>query len=638
MRDVAISDPMTALPATSRPRAPQVSDAWNQARIDPLVPTAADGWSPSKTTAVVSRNTQGFYGSAVRFTFGGIEELPGQRLSVGQVDALAPFYATQYGLDEGYVRQELAKVYIYVGGPSTTAGQAMTVGHHIYVPDAESLTRITTPAGKRWLTHELAHTMQFLAYHDASPQRFMADYFTSMVVGRDPGRPGQGGGPFVWGALFTGLRTAGGTQADLGKGAVNTRQRLGFSVLPGAVIGVPVALAASGALAAARAKTGVPGIMGSMRSVPTALGVIAAPMLLGASFGTFSDKIGSGTSQALGAAAGGVAAGATMWRAGAFTAGIGGHTPLGRAIGFKAGLAIAIGGVVGGAALGWLTARTSANSIRGWSSSAEVLNDLHRQDDSIDTERLTFQNALHDSHWLELDAEAVAQTYVRGGWHQPTDGKPVAGRTPDGGRGATLGDKIDADLSDRADWGLKVPLLLGLPAAAAVGAGVLSFRTGHTLLDSTLREGKGPLTAIRDAIGVLGSRQRGVGNSLGVGAAVTLTPLMVGGLVGPVAYNVTGSGLAARAAGAGASAVVTGALLALLLKGNGAGAMSVGLKSFAGMAVAAGVGLLSAGVATDALRPHVREYDTSWGEHATDISGRIRTAVPGAVPASSVGG
>ncbi|MCW2925040.1 MAG: hypothetical protein JWM98_2444 [Thermoleophilia bacterium] len=584
-----------------------------QAAADPLRPTAADGWSPDRVVPVYSRNQGGFAGSALKFALGGVDERPGQRLSKAQVDQLAPFYATQFGLDEGYVRGELAKVYLYVGGPSTTAKQAMTIGHHVFLPNEADLRLILQPAGRRWLAHELSHTMQFLAYQDASPHRFLAEYFSSMVLGRNPERPGSGSGPAVWGAAFTALRDSGSPSDEVGKPVTSLRDRAVSSVLPALVIGLPVATAAGGALAAARATTGAPwlGHAGPMR---TGLGIVAAPMLAGSLAGAYGDKVGVGTATALGGVAGGLLAGATLWRSGAFAAG-GEHALTGftRTLGRGTALGVAVGLTAAGVALGSLAAAASANTVRGGADNAELLAAIRKRAGD-QPETLGFQDALHDTHWLEVDAESLANEWVHGEWTKPTDGAPVTGRTPSGPHGA--GAKIDQDLSDRLDWGVKIPLLLGIPAAVGMGAGVLGTRAGHTLLDATIRDGRGPVEALRESMRVLGSQNRGVGNSLGVGAAVTAAPLMTGGLVGPLLYNVTGSTDVARIGGAAASSVVAGTLLTLLLKGKGGGALSTSIKVGVGMAIAGGVGLLSSGVATDALRPGSREYDVSKGATA----------------------
>ena len=585
-----------------------------QSGADPLRPTAADGWSPDTIVAVRSRHDGGFLGSAVNFSLGGVDERPGQRLSVAQVDALAPFFATKFGLDEGYVRRELAKVYVYVGGPAVD-NQAMTIGHHVFVPDEKSLERIMTRPGRRWLAHELAHTMQFLTYQEGSPQRFLADYFTGMVVGQDPRQPGAGDGPAVWGAFFTGLRTAGRSEEEIGKGSSTVRDALVSSVLPAAAISIPVALTASGALSAVRATTGR-NVLGTGSSMGMAITGIATPALAGSAIGLFHEQLGETWTKALGAAVGGALAGFAMWRGGAFAAGgSGAATEVGRSLGRASAIALAGGATLGGAAIGLLSATASTNTMRGWSASSDVLHSLHNRPEGEAPKTLGLQDAVHDSHWIEIDAEALSRQFTRE-WEKPKRGAPpVEGRTPGGPK--DLGERIDQDLSDRLDWGVKVPLLVGIPAAIGVGAGVLATRTGVKLLRTTVQEGRPLSAAISEALKLLGSNRQGVRNSISVGASLTLAPLVVGGLAGPVVYNATGSETAARLGGAGASALATGALLTMLLKGRGGSLLSTSGKVGLGMAVAGAVGFLASGVATEALRPHAREYDVAGWQRAS---------------------
>jgi hypothetical protein len=54
----------------------------------------------------------------------------------------------------------------------------------------------------------------------------------------------------------------------------------------------------------------------------------------------------------------------------------------------------------------------------------------------------------------------------------------------------------------------------------------------------------------------------------------------------------------------------------MLLKGKGSSVASLSAKIGIGAVAAAGIGFLAAGVATEALRPHEREYDISAGPHA----------------------
>jgi hypothetical protein len=593
--------------------APTFDDAEAQVAADPLQQPGPDGWTPAKVTVVKSRNEDGFIKSAIHFVQGGVDEQPGQRMSTAQVDALAPFYATEFGLDENFVRGELAKVYFYVGGPAAGSHMAMTFGHHIFMPDESSLRQIMSPDGKRWLSHELTHTMQYLAYQDSNTHRDIAAYATSQVIAHNPEKPGAGGGPLVWGTLFSAMRTAGKPESEIGSSSTSLRDRAMSSLLPAAVLSVPISVIAGGALSAGRATTSTH-ILGSGNAMRTSFGGIAAPALAGATIGAFGDSLGPGWSGALGAVAGGALAGATLWKGGAFLAG-GSHatTELGHSLGRGAGIALAVGATLAGAAIGYTSARTSANTINGWSSSAPLLRDVHARETASDPEpNLTFTEAMHDSDWLEIDAEASARAFVRGTWQQPAPGSgPVQGRVPQ--PPSTLDEKIQADVTDRLDWGVKLPFLVGVPAAIGVGAGVLATRGTTTVLKSTLEQGNGLGSAIGDAMRMLGSQKRGVVNSVGVGGAVTVMPLMAGGIAAPFVYNVTGSTTAAKVGGGISGAVVGGALLTLLLKGKGSGLIATSGKVAAGMAVAGALGLVAGGVATDAMRQDPRHYDVTKG-------------------------
>lgn len=602
--------PGTVRAALPPPHATASSTTPGAPTSDAPVPTATDGWSPATLTAVRSRHEGGFFGSALKFASGGVVERPGQRLSTAQVDELAPFYATQFGLDEGFVRAELAKVNVYVGGPSS-GGEAVTIGHHVFMPDEQSFEKIMTRPGRRWLAHELAHTMQFLAYEGGSPHRFLADYVKSFVVGRDPQLPGAGDGPLVWGALFTGLRSAGTSEQELGSGASSLHDRFASTVLPAATVSVPVALIAGGGLAAVRATTRMP-LLGTGSSTLLGASAIAAPALAGAAIGTFGDTFGDRGSAALGAGAGGALAAGALWRSRAFTSGLGaamdggalGNT--GKHLGRLGTIGLAAGAVVGAAAIGAASGSASANTTTGWSRSAGILRDLRSSHDH--GEQLGIRAAVHDSHWAEIDAEALARQFIRGAWDKPASGSgPVAGRIP------TMPDpnasRLHADWGDRIDWGVEMPLLVGVPAAVAAGGSVLAARVGTTLLRSSFRDGLTPGQAVSKAFEVLGSDRRGVRNSLGVGSALTVWPLMAGGIAGPLAYQATGSETLAKVGGAGAGALVGGALLTFSLKGRGAGLIATSGRVAAGMVVAGAAGLLSGSVATGAMRPQPRTYD-----------------------------
>jgi hypothetical protein len=327
------------------------------------------------------------------------------------------------------------------------------------------------------------------------------------------------------------------------------------------------------------------------------------------------EQIGTGWAQTLGTVAGGTIAGLTLWKSGAFrVGGTGAVTEVGRALGRTSAIGLAAAVTLGGAAIGFMSASASANTMSGWSNSADVLHSLANRPAGDAPVILTYQEAMLDAHWVEIDSESVARRFIHEWKPLPAGSPPVQGRVPASPDG--LKAKIEADFSDRIDWGLKIPLLIGIPAAIGVGAGVLGERTGQTIHKGTCEQGLTPFETLRESMRMIGSQSRGLGNSLGIGAAVTVAPLIAGGAVGPLFYNVTGSTQLARFGGAGVASITTGALLTMLLKGKGSSPLSLGLKVGAGMLAAAGVGYLASGVATEALRPHEREYDTSHGVSA----------------------
>jgi hypothetical protein len=352
-------------------------------------------------------------------------------------------------------------------------------------------------------------------------------------------------------------------------------------------------------------------VLGTGSSLRTALGIVAAPAIAGSVLGAYDEQLG-GSSRVLSTVVGGALAGGALLAAGAFR--VGGSTAateLGRSLGRTTAIALAGGLTLAGAGIGLLSATASRNTVQGWSSSASVLHALrNRPGEGEAEEPLDLQLAVHDSHWQEIDAEASALRFVRGDWDQPEPGDPpVEGRTPTAP--TSVAGRISQDATSWLDWGVKVPLIVGVPAALAVGTGVLGARTGATVLRTTLKEGKGVGSAIGSALAMLGSSRRGVLNSLNVGGAVTIAPLIAGGLTGPLAYQLTGSETTARVTGAAAGAVATGTMLTLLLRGKGAGLVATSGKVGIGMAVGAALGLLAGGVATDAVNPHQREYDVA---------------------------
>ena len=174
-------------------------------------PTAAaggpiPGWSPTlKAGLPFSTRAKGLIRAGLDAWRGVPEQAGGVRLSQAMVGALTPFFAQQLKLDEAVVRQDLSKVQIVAGGPAHDAGgTATTIGHTIYVSDADRAQRMLSWKGRRWLAHELVHTMQWRTSADAwaSPadrdRAFLNRYLGKFIAD---------GGSISKGGLVTALRT-----------------------------------------------------------------------------------------------------------------------------------------------------------------------------------------------------------------------------------------------------------------------------------------------------------------------------------------------------------------------------------------------------------------------------------------------
>ena len=584
---------------------PAAGTSTSQLVVDPPRPAGANGWTPANVVAVRSQNNDGFLESALHFALESVTERPGQRLSTQMIDEIAPHMAVTFGVDEQFVRQELARIYLYVGGPATSTDAAMTVGHHIFLPNAEQLGQILAPGYKRWLVHELAHTMQFLSYKGGNKYGFLASYIKAMAVGKDPQQPGSGSGPPVWGAAFTGWRTSHDGNESIGKASADAGQRLGFSLLPAAVIGVPLTLAAGAAIHSARdfARSRLlpdalqaANVLGRHNALLTGAAIIGAPLVVGSLSGVFADQVGTRPAQLIGTAAGAGVAGAALVAGGAFAGFGGGRWPLGA----TGGNLIAFGAIAAAGALGFVSATISANTISGWSRNADILHEHFHSSE----EKPSLMDAVHDSHWEEIDAETVALRF--GDRPDTIDTSAVTGKLP----------RQPGSLGDRLDWGVWNPLILGAPVAVAAGGAILGVRTAHNFFKDTVIKDKGLLRAVHNSFTNLQSKNRGVSNSMGVGAALTLTPLLVGGIAGPIADSLGIGADAAKLAGAGAASLVSGALLTMFLRGPGTSLLTMTPKVLGGMAIAAGVGYLSSSIAVNAIHPEERSYDIAGGEHA----------------------
>ncbi len=127
------------------------------------------GWSPTiKESLPISTRAKGLIRAGLDAWRGVPEQAGGVRLSDAMVGTLTPFFASKLKLDEAVVRDDLTKVRIVAGGPAHDAGgTATTIGHTIYVSDAARAQRMVSWSGRRWLAHELVHTMQWRQSDDA---------------------------------------------------------------------------------------------------------------------------------------------------------------------------------------------------------------------------------------------------------------------------------------------------------------------------------------------------------------------------------------------------------------------------------------------------------------------------------------
>lgn len=156
------------------------------------------GWSPGTVTPSTSTRAPGLLRGALDAWRGVPERSEGVPLTTTQVAVLTPFLARETSLDEAVVRRDLEAVRIHVGGLAHGNGNvATTIGPNIYVSDAAYATRMLSWNGRRWLTHELMHTMQWRltgaehAFDGARDRAFLNRYLGSFVASE--GRIGAGG-------------------------------------------------------------------------------------------------------------------------------------------------------------------------------------------------------------------------------------------------------------------------------------------------------------------------------------------------------------------------------------------------------------------------------------------------------------
>lgn len=567
--------------------APMPAD--RQAVADPLAAPAADGWSPADLRVVTTQTPPGFVRSAFQFARGQVVDRPGQRLTSAMVDELAPYFARTFGVSEADVRADLSKVYLYVGGPTSGGHMAMTVGHHIYLPGSAELKQIVSPQYKRWLVHELAHTMQFATYAGGSPYGAISQYLKGLAIGVNPRDAGTGSGPIVWGSVFTGAAAPNDPLENAGERAIAPRQRLALSMFPASAIGVPVGLALGGGIAGTRGVVArhIPELKallpGAGNSMATGLAAVALPFAVGAIAGSAADVIGKRQAQSAGALSAGALTAGALHRLGFLRTA--GHARV-------ATLAAFAGATALGATLGLVSATATANSIEGWNLTGAALHGIRTH---AENQRATkdLADAIHDAHWQETDAELIARRFMRDGNNGSAG---VHARQP------------RADDSHRLDWSLYNPLIVGVPLAAAGGAGVAGARIGKAALNSTLR-GDNLRQTLRTIATHLRSTQRGPLNSLGVGASTTLLPLVVGGAVATVADSTGRSQTFSRIAGTAVATVSAGAALTMLLGRGGKGALIARAPGvLAGTAGAAVLGFAASSVAVNAAHPAERRY------------------------------
>jgi hypothetical protein len=164
------------------------------------------GWTPTiGPDLAVSSRSPGLVRGAFDAWRGVPETARGIALSDAMVGALTPFLAAQAGIAPSVVGDDLRSVRIVVGGPAAGAGNtATTIGHAIYVSDAARAARMLSWEGRRWLAHELVHTMQWrrsapAAATTAARDRAFLNCYVGQFVAHE-GDPRKG-------ALLEALRT-----------------------------------------------------------------------------------------------------------------------------------------------------------------------------------------------------------------------------------------------------------------------------------------------------------------------------------------------------------------------------------------------------------------------------------------------
>jgi hypothetical protein len=155
------------------------------------------GWKPGAIHAEPSLRRPGMMPAAADAWKGVTESGRGQSLSAVQVATLAPFMAREYHLPTRQVAKDLSAVRAYVGGPAANIpNTAVTLGQNIYLNNANDVDAIFSWDHRRWLAHELGHTMQWRGESEKLVDRlgsrdraFEVDYGSRFV----PGAHGKAG-------------------------------------------------------------------------------------------------------------------------------------------------------------------------------------------------------------------------------------------------------------------------------------------------------------------------------------------------------------------------------------------------------------------------------------------------------------
>lgn len=164
------------------------------------------GWTPKSVVAVPSTLKSGMLPAAFDAARGITELGNGQRLSPVQIGTLSPFLAASFDLNPARVASDLAKVRVYTGGPASgMPGWAVTLGRDIYVDGAGEVKNMFDWGYRRWLTHELGHTMQWRRADNkvgssnlSRMRRSMLNYVGGMAVDGERGPGAIPRGVALW--------------------------------------------------------------------------------------------------------------------------------------------------------------------------------------------------------------------------------------------------------------------------------------------------------------------------------------------------------------------------------------------------------------------------------------------------------